>query len=211
MKEDKDDELKKAKRICEVTLKNCIHTKKRLNNNDLFSKFILNYYSIFLIILTITGKYFPTDKKILSLSKGDLSDYFSLIFSIILLIFSIINSNSKYEVRVENLDNSINQLKTLKRTEKNTEKFWEKYNEIVDNTEMRTDTDFYYTVKELCAAERITGINFYFFKSTNATNLKIIEYRETINVFYQILRNLLINFLKLLLLIIPIIIFIICL
>ena len=121
-------------------MKNCIHTKKRLINNDLFSKFILNYYSLFLIVLAITISYFKKD--------GNLSNYFSIIISIILLIFSIINSNSKYEIRIEKLNDSINKLKSLKRSEKTSSSFWEKYQQIVDNTEMRTDTDFYYTVKE---------------------------------------------------------------
>ena len=191
-------ELEKQKRICDTTLKNCIHTKKRLINNDLFSKFILNYYSLFLIVLAITISYFKKD--------GNLSNYFSIIISIILLIFSIINSNSKYEIRIEKLNDSIYKLKSLKRSEKTSSSFWEKYDEIVDNTEMRTDTDFYYTVKELCAVEGITGLKFLFFFDSCIKDKKLKEYRNSVSVLYHFFRNLILNILKFLLIIFPIII-----
>lgn len=141
----------KWKLICEKTLNNYVNMKKRLEMNNMFSNFILTYYSISLIIYSITPKYFKN-------YNSHLSEYFSLIFSIVLLAFSLVNSNAKYTERIKKLHDSINKLKTLKR-EQYTEEFKSKYDEIVNNNEMRKDQDFYITIIRLKLYESYDEIN----------------------------------------------------
>lgn len=207
------EKKEKLKTICDTTLRNCINTKKRLNLNDLFSKFILSYYSVFLIILTITGKYFEK-------FNDHLSEYFGIIISVVLLVFSLINSNSKYEIRVIKLDQSINNLKTLKRNisdikdEKGIIDSKESYNKIVDKTEMRSDLDFFKTVKELHLERGISRWNFYINPSLGATAAgiddKLKEYRSALNVMYFFIRELIVSILRLIILLIPIFITVMC-
>lgn len=141
----------KWKDICEVTLSNYANMKKRLNRRDSTSKFILIYYSIVLIVYTLTNKYFPDNY------NSILGEYFSIILSIVLLAYSLINNNARYSERIRSLEESINGIKTIKRSlsTENLDQQKEKYNTIVDRTEMRKDVDFFNTVKSICKRNNI--------------------------------------------------------
>ena len=104
---EKYDEIKWRK-ICETTLKNYINMEKRLSESKKFADFILVYYSIFLIINSLTAKYF-------TLYNSTLCEYFGIILSVIMLAYSLINSNANYAQRITNVTTAINSLKTLKR------------------------------------------------------------------------------------------------
>lgn len=186
MKESQEAEydISRFRDICSITLENYIYMKKRLEFKDNFSKFILTYYSIFLIILGITGNYFKTFDK-------NLGDYVSILFSVVLLAYSLINSNAKYEVRIFNIEKSINLLKSLKRDEIVTlDKFKEKYDNIVNNTEMRSDRDFYNTVRSIYRKKNEGIAKFTFDLDVRDENKDIKKYRSDLNVFYHLLFNL---------------------
>ena len=133
------------RKICSTTLSNYINMEKRLSESKRMSNLILTYYSIFLIINSLTALYFEWYNK-------QLCEYFGLILSIVLLAYSLINSNANYSQRIDSVTNAINELKTLKRTltDDNINEFKEKYYNITDNVEFRSDIDFFYTVKSLC-------------------------------------------------------------
>ena len=89
----------KWKKIMDTTQSNYANMIKRLTRKSKFSNFILIYYSIFLIITTLTCKYFSDYYNVI------LSEYFSIILSIVVLAYSIINSNANYSVRIHILEN----------------------------------------------------------------------------------------------------------
>lgn len=93
------------------------------------------------------------------------TEYAGIILSIIILVYSIINSNSRYSERVQYIESALNDVKALKRRlggiVKNTEpdsderfKEFEElkldYEDIVGSVEYRDDLDFYHTVCYLC-------------------------------------------------------------
>lgn len=82
---------------------------KRLDKNSKFSSFVLIYYSIVLIIYSLTSLYFP------KYYDEILSGYFSIIISVVILAFSIINGNLKYSERIKATESTLNAIKVLKR------------------------------------------------------------------------------------------------
>lgn len=139
--------------ICSMTLNNYIFMEKRLSANKKVSDFVLTYYSIFLVFNSITAFFFKW-------YNNHLSNYFGIMLSIVLLAYSLINSNANYVKRIDTITEAINNLKTIKRklTDENLEAFQKEYNEIVDKVEFRSDIDFFRTVKCLCKEH---GINWY--------------------------------------------------
>lgn len=176
-------DFQKLKAICEITLENYVYMKKRIEFKDSFSKFVLTYYSIFLIILGITGNYFESfDKK--------LGEYTGILFSIVLLAYSLINSSAKYEIRILQIEKAINELKTLKRDNEISEnEFKKKYDIIVNNTEMRSDRDFYRTVKSMYRKKGENLSTFYFDLKVKNTNEELKKYRGDLDGSYQIILN----------------------
>lgn len=147
-------DAKKCRKIVETTLSNYANMIKRLERKKNVSEFVLTYYSVFLIITTLTGKYFPNYYDVI------VSDYFNIILSIIVLIYSLIIKNANYSTRISSIMDSLNQLKTIKRevTDDSLEEFNSRYNEIVDKTERRNDVDFFITVKNLCKSYDINWL-----------------------------------------------------
>lgn len=150
--EDKKYNEDKWRSICEVTLNNYINIKKRLKRREVFSNNILIYYSIFLIICSLTSKFFSLH------FNTTLGEYFGIVISVVLLAFSLINNNARYSERIRNMEKSINELKTLKRLSNSisVDEFMKIYDNIVDNSEMREDVDFFITVKHLCKQNNIS-------------------------------------------------------
>lgn len=136
----------KWKNIIDTTQSNYANMIKRLDKSQKMSNFVLIYYSIFLIVNTLTGKYFPEYFNL------KVSEYFGVILSIIVLAYSIINNSANYSIRISRIEESLNKLKTIKRNLETSEleKCVDEYNKITDNTERRSDVDFFITVKHLC-------------------------------------------------------------
>lgn len=162
--------------------------------------FILIYYSLAIIVYSLPVKFYP------NLFNEIWSSYSGLILSVIVLIYSIINSKAGYPERIAKIQVALNEVKRLKR-EVGTlpehlphrssirmskggifstatkivnrkgvcsnscemacdcnmysqcqstrvclklEQLKEEYDNIVSNTEMRDDLDFYYTILHLC-------------------------------------------------------------
>lgn len=136
----------KWKKIIDTTQSNYANMIKRLSRKNKVSNLVLIYYSIFLIITTLTSKYFPL------YFNSKLGEYFGVILSVIVLAYSLVNNSANYAVRIANIEESLNKLKTVKRSleDRELEECVREYNEITDNTERRDDVDFFITVKHLC-------------------------------------------------------------
>ncbi len=195
------------RRICKTTLSNYINMEKRLSDSKKMSDFILVYYSIFLIIHSLTALYFEW-------YNSKMCEYFGLVLSVIMLAYSLINSNANYAQRIERITKAINDLKTLKRSlkEEQLDSFISKYNEIVDNVEFRNDIDFFNTVKSLCKEKEIR-----WFKKLSAFDAGGDEDKEKIRNYLSEISPILLQMkiianwiLKLFLFVLPIVVMVIC-
>lgn len=195
------------RRICKTTLSNYINMEKRLSDSKKMSDFVLVYYSIFLIIHSLTALYFEW-------YNSEMCEYFGIVLSVIMLAYSLINSNANYAQRIERITKAINDLKTLKRSlkEEQLDLFISKYNEIVDNVEFRNDIDFFNTVKSLCKEKEIL-----WFKTLSAFDAGGDEEKEKIRNYLSEISPILLQMkiiagwlLKLFLFVLPIVIMVIC-
>lgn len=136
----------KWKSICENSLSNYSNMITRLSRKEATSKFILIYYSMALIIYSLTSHFFP------QYFNDVLGEYFGIILSVVILIYSIINSNARYSERIGKLEEAINELKTIKReiNSEQIELIRKRYVNVVDQQELRTQEDFFFTVNQLC-------------------------------------------------------------
>ena len=84
-------------RIMDRTQSNYANQLKRLSRDKKRADFILIYYSLALIIYALSGKYYPQffDENWIS--------YSSIILSVIVLIYSIVNSRSEYSGRISSI------------------------------------------------------------------------------------------------------------
>lgn len=213
----------KLKSILDITFNNYSHMKKRLQRRENFSNYILVYYSICVILYSLTGKYFYKYFNII------LGEYFGIVFSIILLAYSLINNSANYATRIAKLEKSMNALKSLKRNLDDSKIYEQKieYNKIVDNVEVRQDVDFFITVRNLCKEKNISCLETPFFHSSQKSNInskientklnseleelhKIKNYLSEINPWFEYSKILIEFFLYFLLIILPIFIGILC-
>lgn len=137
----------KLYRIINNTQSNYANQLKRLLKNSHRANFIIIYYSLALIIYSLSIKFYPR------LFNTNVTSYFSIILSIIVLIYSIVNSNARYSERIESVQNGLNKMKSLKRQlgiEKDAATVRTAYEDVVNSIEIRNDIDFYYTVSHLC-------------------------------------------------------------
>lgn len=104
-------EYNKAKyyRIMDRTQSNYANQLKRLSRNKKRADFILIYYSLAIIIYALSVKFYPT------VFDENWTSYSSMILSIIVLIYSIVNSRSEYSGRITSIQNALNEVKRLKR------------------------------------------------------------------------------------------------
>lgn len=140
------DRQEKMFSIFEVAADTYSNMRNRLHWREKFANFVLVYYSLCLIVYAITTKYFPLH------FSSDLSEYFSIILSVLILAYSLINNNARYSIRIMNVEKSMNSIKTLKRDLNvcNVELLRKEYNIIRENTEVREEVDFFRTVKQKC-------------------------------------------------------------
>lgn len=136
--------------ICETTLSNLSNMQRRFKTRRYFSDFFLVYYSVFMIINTITIFYFEKGY------NGFLGGYFNLILSICLLAFSLISSNAHYPERLQKVEKAIHEVKTIKREFGSSSCCLEtqkaRYYQAIDGVEIRSDIDFFRTIKQQCVA-----------------------------------------------------------
>ncbi|MBO5159534.1 MAG: SLATT domain-containing protein [Lachnospiraceae bacterium] len=201
--------------IMSITQDNYANMLKRLDTKSKFSNFVLTYYSIALIVYAITGKFFPQIYNTL------ISDYFNIIISIVVLAYSISNSNANYQERKRNAENILNDVKGLKRelADSDIKVISESYQKITYGAEYRSDVDFFRTVKQRC---KQLDIRWYLFKhdlnkiennieeSKLKKYQKIANYLSEISPFFQQLKIICDYLLMLLILIMPVAIFAIC-
>lgn len=196
-------------RIMDLTQSNYANQWKRLSKDSKRADFILIYYSLFIIIFSLSVKFYPT------FFNETWSSYSGLILSVIVLIYSIINSKAGYPERIAKIQVALNEVKRLKRevgalpesisgkseiqdnnesshsemteivSKQSTcsnpcemmcdcdvypqcqatkvclklERYKRKYDEILSNTEMRDDLDFYFTILHLCKQYKLNPFN----------------------------------------------------
>lgn len=130
---------------------------KRLNNKKNFSSFIITYYSIALIVYSLTAEFFP------EYFNTKLSSYFNIILSVVVLVYSLISGSAKYSERVHSAEKVLNEVKAKKRelTQDNVEEKRREYEKIMEKAEYRSDLDFFRTLKQKC---RENDIRWYFYK-----------------------------------------------
>lgn len=199
--------------IMDITQCNQANMLKRLDKNSKFSSFVLIYYSIVLIIYALTAIYFP------QYYDETLSGYFSIIISVVILAFSIINGNSKYSERIKMTESTLNAVKALKRelTDENLSEKNDEYNQIIDRMEYRAEVDFFNTLKQRC---KEYDIRWYCYKKDIEEKKKdradekqldkLNNYLSEDNPFLQELKIICNNVLYGVIVVMPIIIFAIC-
>ena len=126
-----------------------------LRNN--VSKFLIVYYSVIAIVNSILPKYIENIK-----IKAYIFDFSSVIISVILLVASLSVSLANYPERTLKAMEAIDKLKRMKKDlityseedliEDNYKVFKEltqRYHDVVDNMELRSNFDYYKTCKKL--------------------------------------------------------------
>lgn len=179
--------------IMDITLLNYSNMLKRLKHNDIFSDFVLIYYSIVLIFLASLSMYYP------DYINEKLCSFISLNMSVIVLAFSIINGSSNFKIRIKNVESSLNKIKNLKRKissnlehsiysdedkENMLKEIINEYNSIVDSTEVRKDIDFCKSIKSMQNsndAEKIKNAK----KQLTEVNMKAEILKERTKYFFE--------------------------
>lgn len=132
--------------IMNTTQSNYSNMLKRLQIRKSFSNFVITYYSITLIVYTLTAEFFP-DK-----FNTELSNYFNIILSIVVLTYSLIITNAKYSERIQAAERVLNEVKAKKREliEGNVAEKRKEYENIMSKAEYRSEIDFFRTLKQKC-------------------------------------------------------------
>lgn len=144
----------KYRDIMNITQSNYANMINRLKRREKVSSFALIYYSVFTIILSLTVAFYPNNFDM------NLSNYLGIVLSIIMLVYSIINNNANYSTRILKIEKSLNKVKSIKReiNDNNLNEKKDEYDNVVKFTEIREDTDFFLTVKQLCKENRISWV-----------------------------------------------------
>lgn len=95
--------------IMNTTQSNYSNMLKRLQIRKSFSNFVITDYSITLIVYTLTAEFLP-DK-----FNTELSDYFNIILSIVVLTYSLIITNAKCSDCIQATERVLNEVKAKKR------------------------------------------------------------------------------------------------
>lgn len=152
---------KKLKESLEKDIKytsaNYANMHDRLQIRDNISKFLIVYYSVIGIINSILPKYWVS-----FVDRTNIFDFSAVIISIILLVASLSVSLANYSERTIKAVVALDKLKRMKKEiviyseddliENDYKLFKEltqKYHDIVDNMELRSDFDYYKTCKNL--------------------------------------------------------------
>lgn len=142
--------------IMNTTQSNYSNMLKRLQIRKSFSNFVITYYSITLIVYTLTAEFFP-DK-----FNTELSNYFNIILSIVVLTYSLIITNAKYSERIQAVERILNEVKAKKRelTEGNVAEKRKEYENIMSKAEYRSEIDFFRTLKQKCKKNDVCWLRY---------------------------------------------------
>lgn len=155
---DKDyNDKNKVYDIMNTTQSNYSNMIKRLQTKKVFSNFVITYYSIGLIVYSLTAEFYP------QIFDTKLSNYFNIILSIVVLTYSLIVSNAKYPERLQSAEKILNEVKAKKReiTDDNASEKRKEYDNIMLKAEYRSDLDFFRTIKQQC---RENNVRWYWYK-----------------------------------------------
>lgn len=168
-------------RIMDRAQSNYAYQLKRLTRDKKRADFILIYYSLALIVYSLSAKFYP-----LFFDETWIS-YSSIILSTIVLIYSVVISHAEYSDRIASIQHGLNEVKRLKRElgslpedlPENTSSISEdgntdshlsifnrlknEYDQLVSSTEVRDDLDFYYTILQLSKRHKIPKRSVYFY------------------------------------------------
>ena len=134
-------------RIINNTQANYSNQLRRLKRNAKRSSSIIIYYSVSLIIYSLSIKFFP------AIFNANVTSFAGIVLSIVVLVYSIINGNSRYPERISSVQNGLNKMKSLKRDlgkNGNFEQVKQEYDSTVNSIEVREDVDFYLSVIQMC-------------------------------------------------------------
>lgn len=207
----------KWKDIMNTTQMNYANMLKRLRFEKKFGDTILVYYSISLIVYPLTSLFYP------KFFDNKCATYFGIILSIVLLVYSLINSNANYSNRIVAAESVMNTVKNLKRNlnDHTLGLYVKNYNQEVDNAEFRDDIDFFHTLVQKCKEYNIC-ILFYRSKIKKLIEQptisdekkeeykKLKNYLSEVNVAKQFGKIIVINLVRLLVIFAPIAIFVLC-
>lgn len=142
--------------IMNTTQSNYSNMLKRLQIRKSFSNFVITYYSITLIVYTLTAEFFP-DK-----FNTELSNYFNIILSIVVLTYSLIITNAKYSERIQAAERILNEVKAKKREliEGNVAEKRKEYENIMSKAEYRSEIDFFRTLKQKCKKNDVCWLRY---------------------------------------------------
>ena len=142
--------------IMNTTQSNYSNMLKRLQIRKSCSNFVITYYSITLIVYTLTAEFFP-DK-----FNTELSNYFNIILSIVVLTYSLIITNAKYSERIQAAERILNEVKAKKRelTEGNVAEKRKEYENIMSKAEYRSEIDFFRTLKQKCKKNDVCWLRY---------------------------------------------------
>lgn len=193
-------------RISNLTLSNYSNMNKRLEHKKKIAETILVYYSVAIIILSITAKYFP------DFVNRNIAEYFGIVCSVVLLAYSLVNNTAKYDRRIAECQRVINGVKTLKREiNADIEVFKEKYYKLIDNVEIRDDIDFFRTLKQQC---KEANVYFWCVKSKGTSEsdelAELKNHLSEVNIPIILCRIALMYITDAFLLLLPIAVFILC-
>ena len=163
--------------IINTTISNYSNMKTRLQQQNDFSNFILVYYSLFLILISITSLHFKT------LFNLNIISYFNLVLSIFLLVYSLLNQQANCVIRIEKINNLITRLNAIKRNSNGTiDEIKTQYQEELRYIEPRHDIDFFNTIQQKIQQNHNTWIKFVFpFNLCKNKNIDCSEIKETID------------------------------
>lgn len=142
--------------IMNTTQSNYSNMLKRLQIRKSFSNFVITYYSITLIVYTLTAEFFPYK------FNTELSNYFNIILSIVVLTYSLIITNAKYSERIQATERVLNEVKAKKRelTEGNVAEKRKEYENIMSKAEYRSEIDFFRTLKQKCKKNDVCWLRY---------------------------------------------------
>lgn len=152
MEEKRDyNNISKMYDIMNTTQSNYSNMLKRLELRRSFSNFIITYYSIALIVYSLTAEFFPT------VFDVKLSSYFNIILSVVVLTYSLIITNAKYSERIQSAERVLNEVKAKKRelSEENVSEKRAEYELIMSKAEYRSEIDFFRTLKQKCKKNNV--------------------------------------------------------
>ena len=138
-----------------------MHARLQLRNN--MASVLIVYYSIVTIVFSIIGRYFS-----ISELSNTVLDFSAVLTAIVILVSSLMISMANYSFRIRDAVIAIDSLKKMKKEiqakagtmeQDEYDEYIEKYHEIIDKMELRSETDFFRTCfKEKKTKEYFTKI-----------------------------------------------------